>query len=89
MFWIEIVDACQYNQLVNSEFMFFALPSVQPAGGDLVGLIAPFPSKAKAPFFHLAQRELPLLTNRAKSETDAIQSDLPWQTWLVSRPIAV
>ena len=65
MFWMEIVDAGQHNQLVDSQFMFPALQSVQPASRDLVGPIAPFPSNAKAPFFHLAQRELPLLTNRA------------------------
>lgn len=86
MFWMEIVDAGQHNQLANGEFMFFALQSVQPAGRDLVGLIAPFPSKAKAPFFYFAQRELPLLTNRAKSGTDAIQERSPLADLACGRP---
>jgi len=36
-------------------------------------LVAPLLRNATAPFFHLLQRELPLLTNRAKRDTDAIQ----------------
>ena len=62
----EIVDIGQDNELVDRKFVFFPFQAVQPAGRYLVGLVALLLGKAETPFFHLAQRELPLPSNCTK-----------------------
>ena len=63
MFDGEIVDIRQNDELIDGQFVFFPFQAVQPAGRDLVRMVALLLRKAETPFFHLAQRELPLLTN--------------------------
>jgi hypothetical protein len=72
-----VVDASKNNQFVHGKFVFFALQAIQPASRNPTGLVAPLLRNAKAPFFNLSQRELPVPTNRAKSDTDAIQERSP------------
>jgi len=62
----EIVDFGENNELVDGKFVFLPLQAVQPTGRDLVGLVALLLGKAETSLFHLAQRELPLISNCTK-----------------------
>ncbi len=60
--------------LLTDIFVFFAFPSSQPAGRDLIGLVAPFLSVVVTSFFNLTYGQFPATTNLTKPLTHVLIS---------------
>jgi hypothetical protein len=78
----QTVDLSQNDQLAYGQVVFFSLQAIQPAGRNLIGLVALLLGETEAPFFNLAQRKLPLLTDRTQSPTDPFRQEMsPMSTY--------